>query len=314
MFVCPVIRIEKEIKMNAASRVLSAVFVIFAYFYLFSYKYEKESSLQKFNQELLDLKLYPSFLEMAFVAASSGMNFFPMPNSPSENCIRTATVFMQLFAKPSTSKKISSILSSTFSKAAEDVNLDKTIQDSVELVCGILNNAIKQNQFDFANFEQLKKTAILPKGARNSLLEIPGEQITYDLVKSLIGRTDNPEFLRYLVVSCFKMSVVGGSDKNNLEEYASVTAAIYQLAEQNAFKSTVDSEFSQVLEDYIVNDIINHTYIHKAQLAAISNPVFAKKVDQYFLKNSVLAEEYTKIKKRAIDKYKSDKKFEEYKF
>ncbi|KAK7604783.1 hypothetical protein V9T40_005969 [Parthenolecanium corni] len=263
------------------SRVVSVFLVCFSLALSAPLPQTSSTAAQKWNQEMLQLDRmsYAGYVACTLVAASSGKNYFEQPEPLTEDCVRTARVAMTLLTQPSTMPKTKELLTKCLTATIPTSN-----ENPAEIMCKNTNEAIKQNEPSFPDFGELKKKVELPKPAKNYIAEIPQETNAREFAEKQTIYVDNdPELIKFDMMTKFF------SDK-----HARSSNAIVQLSLRDASKSTADSVFIQARDDYL-KDLLakNETKI----LTGDNNfDDFAEKVDEYFLKNSALKEDYEKLK------------------
>lgn len=175
----------------------------------------------------------------------------------------------------------------------------------MEIFCKFLNEEFKKNEPRFGNLEELKKSVPLPSPAKDHFIEIqPGE----DFVRMIYRQNalNDPIFLKFEGVDA--LLTIGSMKAASVEtfEFVGISNAIQRLADSEARRSAVDSAFDHLLDDYI-KELSSRNTDYSKRLAEIRQLSVLKKMDQYFLKNSTLNEEYEKIKKATIDQLKISK-------
>ncbi|KAK7604777.1 hypothetical protein V9T40_005963 [Parthenolecanium corni] len=270
--------------------VLPTLVVCFAYSSLTSSKPLEPSYDKKLNQGLLEVNetLYGGYLLYSIAAASSGKNYFQMSENVSEDCIRTAKVIMQSLVKPSTLDTTAYIMNQSVNKAAKN-KLTSTFHNQVNTVCKHLNEEAKRRQSTFPYFEAQKTLVELPRPAKNFIFEIPSNQSFKDFGNNGEMIFDDPEIIKFaVIIQLLKFRNIE-SDKDQ-REFIGIAKAIHELSHRASYEYAADSVFMKALEDYIKDFPTQDTDENKA--AAIRSSAFAKKVDQYFLNNVILKEEY----------------------
>lgn len=278
------------------------LFVSFVYFGPASSKPLEPTPIHKLNQALLEINdtNYQGYLVYSIPAASAGKNFFKMPDGLSEDCIRTARTIMQLYAKLSISKTVLYVMKQSYTKAVKSKS-NGLFQKQVNTTCKNLNKEAKKWLSDFSNFEELKRDVELPKPEKNYIYEVPSDQNIHKWLGEAPMNYEDPEMFKFKIILQFQILVKSEvSAKNNLDNI-STGRAIEQLSMSTNFKSTVDNVFAKALQDYTKDIFVQNT----DKFDAAHSTAFVKKLDQYFLKNFVLKEEYKEIKKRVIDEIKN---------
>lgn len=259
----------------------------------------QSSDVQKINDELLD-KNDTEILFAMLVAASTGKNLFKMPASLNEDCIRTATATKNLFSKPSMFRNIIPVVDNSMAKVLEDPQLKNTSSNLMEPLCGFLNEEVKNNNVsELFNFEEIKKNVKLPKPAKDYYIEIQAEKSIREMLTDSADQMNDPEFLKFFTTMLLAISLQP-QVKVEDAEFVGISKAILQLSEQEAFKSTIDSAFDKILEDYIKGLFSQNIDVAK-KFADIEQNSFLKKLDTDFLENSTVKVEYEKIKKETTD-------------
>ncbi|KAK7604779.1 hypothetical protein V9T40_005965 [Parthenolecanium corni] len=278
---------------------LPTLIVCFAYLGQTLTKPLEPSSDKKLKQELLELEetTHKNLLVYSIVAASSGKNLFQMSENVSEDCIRTAKVIMQSHFKPSTMDITLLFMSQSIEKAVKN-KLNSTFHDQVNMVCKNFNEQAKKWQSTFPNFEEQKTIVEIPKPAENYIFKIPSNQSFKDWLNGNQTIFADPELVKVAVIVRFLKFRNIESDKDQ-REFIGIAKAIHELSQRASCEYAADSVFMKALEDYIKDFPPQTTDENK--IAAIQGSAFAKKVDQYFLNNVILKEEYQKIKQKAMD-------------
>ncbi|KAK7604780.1 hypothetical protein V9T40_005966 [Parthenolecanium corni] len=280
--------------------------VCFVYYRLTSSQSLEPDPIEKLHQVLLDssdIRAYKTFLKYSIPEASSGKNLFKMTDSLGEDCIRTAKVIVQSYIKPSINARTVIVMFQSYIRALNE-KANSSFQKKVNATCEYLNEEVKKYPSVYPNFQELKSKVELPKPVKNYINEIPFVQnITKDWlfnIKVALENADDRETIKYEIVKQFHRYKTRPSDENGLD-FRGTARAVTQLSQNATLKSTVDSTFVEALEDYIEELFQPNT----DRYVAIYTPEFVKKVDQYFLKNSVLKDEYKIIKKQIIDEKKN---------
>lgn len=246
---------------------------------------------------------YEPVFQVALIAASTGRHLFEMPQGISEDCVRTAKVAFKLAGQPSLFEKSKSLVPDSMKTVQDSQSKKPSDQYAVELLCKSLNDQFKKNVADFPDVEQLKKNVELPKPAKNYYISIqPGVSVV-EMMQRNMNALDDPAFVEVIAAEAFlnadtKVARVG-------VELAATSKAIKELAQREAFKSTVDSAFEELVDGY-VKELYSQNIDMMKKFDYDCYP-YLKKMDAYFLQNSVLKEEYQKIKKDIIDKISQPK-------
>lgn len=274
----------------------SVLFVCFIHFGLTLSKPLEPTLNEKLNQALLELSDdgYRGFLFYSIPAASTGKNLFKMPDSLSEDCIRTTRAIMQSLIKLSISRKAMYVMYQSSTKAAKDKS-NRLFQKQVKTTCENINKEVKKWPSYFHNFEELKRNVELPKPAKNYIYEVPSHQNVFDWIKNANMNYDDPEMVKFeIVIDFITLQPSAALDKNDFDLIN--TRAIEQLSKSANYRSTVDDVFAKALRDFNKDIFIQNGGFNESH-----SSTFVKKVDQYFLKNFLLKEEYKEIKKRVIE-------------
>lgn len=242
-------------------------------------------------------------LQIALIAASTGRHLYRMPKSISEDCIRTAEVTFKLAAQPSLFDKSKSLIPDSI-KAVQKSQAEKPESDyAIELLCEKLNEQFRKNVATFPDVEQLKKRVELPKPPKNYYVEIQPSETVFESMVNHMNDFVDPAFVKVISAEAFldadtKIPRIG-------VELAATSKTIRELAKQKAFKSIVDDAFEQLLTDY-VKELYSQKTDMKTKFDNDCYP-YLKKMDAYFLQNTVLKEEYAKIKKDLVEKFSQSK-------
>ncbi|KAK7604778.1 hypothetical protein V9T40_005964 [Parthenolecanium corni] len=277
---------------------LPTLVVCFAYLSLTSSKPLEPSSDENLKQGLLELgeKVYCGFLLYSIAAASSGKNFFQMSENVNEDCVRTSRVIMHSFVKPSTVDTVVYIMNQSVHEAAKN-KLNSTFHSQVNTVCQYLNEQAKKRQSTFPSFEEHKTIVEIPKLEKNYIFEMPFNQSIKDWANSTQMKFDDPEIIKFeVIIQLFKFrNLTSAKDQR---EFIGIAKAIRKLSRTASYMSEVDRIFKETLEDFIKNFSAQNTDEDKN---ITLSSAFVQKVDQNFLSNLTLKEEYQKIKQEAID-------------
>lgn len=264
-------------------------------FTLISCKPQSElTDVQRVNKELLDQDRLQN-MTFALIAASTGKHLFEMPESVSDDCVRTAKVALDLFTKPSTFKISRELTLTSIRRIIQDPQLKNSSHYAIEVLCKVMNEESKNATY-FPNLELLKKNVECPKPAKSYYIKIQPGQSVGDMMINSISQFDDPAFFK---VYCANNLLIGDMAFGLDAESVTVSKTIVKLAEREAFKLTVDRAFEQFLDEY-VKEVSSKNSTMLPMITRQHYPDI-KKMDAYFLNNSVLQEEYKKIKKEITD-------------
>lgn len=236
--------------------------------------------------------LYSFYLGFCLATASTGKNFFERPESLSEDCVRTASVTMNLLTTPSTYPKTGDwMIPKSFETAIDDKN---PITNEAELFCQKLNEAAKI--YNVSDFEDLKSKVILPKPEKNYFMQLPQNKSPMQFWQD-IGQMkfDDLQLMKLAIMTNFHPSPE--------------SQAVIALAEKNAYKSAADALFIRVRDEFAEKAL-------KIQVPFFDQEKFKefnKEIDEYFEKDSTLKDEYKKLleeekKKKEVLEKKSNEK------
>lgn len=261
----------------------------------------KGTFVQNLNEEMRKEKKINILLALVnfLVAASAGKHYFQMPESLSEDCIRTAAVTINLSERPSSSNKTALLVADATTKFMDDIPSHNLSQHPMELYCELLNERFEKKVSDFPDFQELKKNVTLPKPAKNYYIQTKVDESTGEIhsVSFKNETDDDPIFMKFYRSA----RILGMSWYFRVDvEYVAITQAIAQLSDREAFKSAVDNAYNQILDDYI-RDIFAPNVDPAERKIRFNHYPELKRMDEYFLKNSTMKEEYEKIKKHTID-------------
>lgn len=257
-----------------------------------------ESTLvRKVNELLLDSK-NDGVLLMCLLAASAGKNFFSLPGRLSEDCVRTATFTINFAEKPSMFSRTKPVINQAAVNSLKA--LKNTTDHPTETLCKMLNSEFKNRFSDFPNFDTQKKNVKPVDPTDEYYIAIQINSTTGKLVPNILeDKVNDPVFLRYFSAnSLLNVGLIERPDPE-LREFVSISSAIQQLSYRKAFQPFTDSAFGRVLDIYVGELLTNKTSAQEKFFNFDHNPQL-RNMDQHFLSDSLLKEDYEKIKKDTI--------------
>lgn len=254
-------------------------------------------SEEKFDEGLreCDEEHYKTLLKYAIPAASSNKNIVQTSHGISEDCMRTARVFMRSYRRPSDVERMALILSDSIEQATKH-KMTLTLTKAVDEVCENLSKKLKEI---FPDLEELKKDMDVPKPEPNYILERPTSQRVREWAQKLAIKFDDKGVLKFEII-WQQLEIKSLLYDPKYQELIGIAKAIDRLVYKYPTKQTVDDVYTTAFNKY-VDELVAQPSKQKVDEVKIRTITaeFLKQADLAFLANESLKEEYSKLKKDA---------------